>query len=459
MAAMEEITQLPSLMVMHLDLDAFFAAVEQRDKPSLRGKPVIVGGVGGRGVVATASYEARAFGARSAMPTAEARRKCPAGTAFLGGRFDAYRSSSAVVMDVLKSVSDQVEQVSIDEAYVALAAKDHDLTPMGLRALGAQVQNTVQATTGGLTAAVGIASTKMMAKIASELDKPAGLTVIAPGTERDLLDPMPVRALAGVGPATQARLRGLGVERVGELASIDLDVLTSVFGKAHGAGLHQLARAIDTRVVVTERAAKSISAEETFENDVADRRELNAELDRLTNRVSARLTASAAFARTVTLKVRWHDFTTVTRSGTLPYATGDLGVLKRQARQLLDAVDVSSGLRLIGMGVSGLSDHAQDELAFREHAEGLFEIEQEVTAAKPDSDLQSPSRGRLGVWHTGQDIHHQERGAGWVWGSGRGVVTVRFEGPTTPPGPIRSFKSTDPALSLAQPPNWRESNE
>ncbi|UJH71057.1 hypothetical protein [Ornithinimicrobium sp. INDO-MA30-4] len=164
----------PARMILHLDLDAFFAAVEQRDKPSLRGKPVIVGGTGGRGVVATASYEARVFGARSAMPTSEARRKCPAGTAFLAGRFGAYRASSAVVMELLRELSDLVEQVSIDEAYVHLAAADHDLSAAGLTALGKDLQSRVTEATGGLTAAVGIASSKMMAKIASELDKPGG---------------------------------------------------------------------------------------------------------------------------------------------------------------------------------------------------------------------------------------------------------------------------------------------
>src|SRR6478735_3406597 len=189
--------------VMHLDLDAFFSAVEQRDKPSLRGKPVVVGGVGGRGVVATASYEARRYGIRSAMPTAEARRRGPAGTAFLAGRFDAYRLSSRVVMDVLRECSPLVEQVSIDEAYVDLRARLRDLT-------------------GGLTASVGVGTSKMMAKVASELRKPDGLTVVDAGEELDVLHPLPVRSIGGVGPATAERLRPLGVETVGDLARLEL---------------------------------------------------------------------------------------------------------------------------------------------------------------------------------------------------------------------------------------------
>lgn len=447
----------PARMILHLDLDAFFAAVEQRDKPSLRGKPVIVGGTGGRGVVATASYEARVFGARSAMPTSEARRKCPAGTAFLAGRFGAYRASSAVVMELLRELSDLVEQVSIDEAYVHLAAADHDLSAAGLTALGKDLQSRVTEATGGLTAAVGIASSKMMAKIASELDKPGGLSVIEPGSELEVLHPMPVRALAGVGPATGAKLHTLGVETVADLAAADRDVLTSVFGSAHGTGLYALARAQDDRVVVSERAAKSISAEETFASDVVDRRVLDAELNRLVDKVTARLTSSAAFAKTVTLKIRWHDFTTVTRSASLPYATGDPAVLRREADRLMQAVDVTGGLRLLGMGVAGLTDHAQDELALFDTLVGAEAVDPVEPAP---SDVISPDLAGRPVgrrWITGLDVHHDEHGDGWVWGSGRGVVTVRFEGPNTAPGRIRTFDTSDPALSLAEPPDWRES--
>ena len=189
--------------ILHLDLDAFFAAVEQRDKPSLRGRPVVVGGVGGRGVVATASYEARAFGARSAMSTAEDRRRCPAGTAFLGGRFAAYRRTSEVVMTLLRELSPLVEPVSIDEAYVDLAVTapghpGHDLSVAGVTALGNQLKARIAAATGGVTGSVGIGSSKLMAKLASDMDKPDGLVVVAPGTELDVLHPLPVTRLGGV---------------------------------------------------------------------------------------------------------------------------------------------------------------------------------------------------------------------------------------------------------------------
>jgi DNA polymerase-4 len=438
--------------ILHLDLDAFFAAVEQRDKPSLRGRPVVVGGLGGRGVVSTASYEARAFGARSAMPTAEARRRCPPGTAFLGGRYEAYRRTSRVVMEVLAEVSPVVEQVSVDEAYVDLAAGGVDLSPAGLRSLAAEVMAEIRRATGGLTASVGISTSKMMAKIGSELRKPAGLTVIAAGEELGVLHPMSVRAVAGVGPATAGRLRGFGVETVADLSRISLADLVSIFGTAHGQALHALARAEDSRRVTTERVAKSISAEETFESDLTDRAVLTAEVDALTRKVSARLGTSATFARTITVKARWHDFTTVTRSGSLPYATGEPAVIAREARRLLDTIDTTSGLRLLGVGVSGLTAHAQEELDL-----GGATAYDDGTGEDPAEGDLLPQRAHTlrQAWHTGQDVHHDEHGPGWVWGSGRSVVTARFEGPLTLPGPIRTFPADDPALRPADPPDWR----
>ena len=203
--------------VLHLDLDAFFAAVEQRDKPSLRGKPVIVGGVGGRGVVATASYEARAFGIRSAMSTREARARCP-NAAFLTGRFHAYRETSSLVMAVLRAASPLVEPLSLDEAFVDLAqAGLPDLEVPTVVAYGEQLRAQVAAVTGGLTGSVGIGSSKFIAKVASELDKPDGLTVVPPGTERDLLRPMKVTVIPGVGPATAERLRRAGIHTIADL--------------------------------------------------------------------------------------------------------------------------------------------------------------------------------------------------------------------------------------------------
>src|SRR3954464_9408888 len=212
--------------ILHLDLDAFFAAVEQRDKPSLRGRPVVVGGVGGRGVVATASYEARVYGARSAMSTVEARRRCPPGTAFLGGRFAAYKRTSEVVMALLRELSPLVEQVSIDEAYVDLAAGDHDLSVAGVTALARDLKERIAVATGGVTGSVGVGTSKSLAKIGSELDKPQGVPVVPAGRELDVLPPLPVRTLGGVGPATAERLAQVKVKTIGDLHRLSLLDLT-----------------------------------------------------------------------------------------------------------------------------------------------------------------------------------------------------------------------------------------
>jgi DNA polymerase-4 len=445
--------------VLHVDLDAFFAAVEQRDKPSLRGRPVVVGGVGGRGVVATASYEARAYGARSAMSTAEARRRCPPGTAFLGGRFGAYRRTSDVVMDLLRELSPLVEPVSLDEAYVDLAASDlaagdgHDLSVAGVTALAVALKERIAAATGGVTGSVGIGTSKLMAKIGSDLDKPDGLVVVAPGTELDVLHPLPVTRLGGVGPATAERLHSVGVRTVGDLAARSLPDLVALVGRAHGSGLHALARAEDDRPVVADREAKSVSAEETFERDLTDVAVLGREIDAMAGRVGGRLRASAVSGRTVTLKLRRYDFTTLTRSLTLPQPTDDARQIAAVARRLLAEAGTAGGLRLLGVGVSGLSVYAQGDLFAEDDDTAADDVEQEPAEAAAPEAPASPSR-RTGWW-PGQDVRHAEHGAGWVWGRGLGRVTVRFEGPTTPPGPVRTLAADDPALEPADPPDWR----
>ncbi len=226
---------------MHLDLDAFFAAVEQRDKPSLRGKPVIVGGIGLRGVVSTASYEARRFGVGSAMPMHEARRRCPH-AAFLAGRFDAYRQASGVVMGLLAELSPLVEPLSLDEAFVDLAAgEQRPLDDESLRGLAAALRARVAEATGGLTASVGLGSSKFIAKVASELAKPDGVRLVAPGTEAETIADLPARAIPGVGPATMERLSRLGVTTIASLRELSLAELVRELGKAGGEHLHALA--------------------------------------------------------------------------------------------------------------------------------------------------------------------------------------------------------------------------
>ncbi len=428
--------------VLHLDLDAFFASVEQRDKPSLKGRPVVVGGVGGRGVVATASYEARAFGVRSAMSTREARSRCPH-AAFLSGRFHAYREASRAVMTVLREVSPLVEPLSLDEAFVDLAASGlPDLEVDTVRGTAEELRRRVSEATGGLTASVGVASSKFLAKIASEMRKPDGLTVIAPGTERELLRPMHVRVIPGVGPATVERLRRAGVHTVADLESIGEDELVQLVGKSHGHTLHALARAEDDRPVVPERETKSVSVEDTYSTDITDRALMADLLTRQAANVAKRLARQRLSGRTVQIKVRLHDFTTSSRSTTLPAPTDDPGLIARTARALLSEHDTSGGVRLLGVGVSGLADWVQEELFAEETPE--------------PADLETLDRlapvVRRPEWAPGSDVVHQEHGPGWVWGAGRGVVTVRFETATTGPGPVRSFSQDVPALCLVEPP-------
>jgi DNA polymerase-4 len=414
--------------VLHLDLDAFFAAVEQRDKPSLRGKPVVVGGVGGRGVVSTASYEARVYGVRSAMSTREARSRCPH-AAFLSGRFHAYRDTSERVMRLLRSVSPLVEPLSLDEAFVDLARADlPDLTVPTVTAFADDLRARVVEATGGLTASVGVGTSKFIAKVASDLDKPDGLR------------PMRVTVIPGVGPATAERLRRAGIHTVADLELVSQEELVRLLGKASGHWLYHLARAEDDRPVVAEREAKSISVEGTYDTDLTDRKLMEGLLTRQANDVAGRLRKHGMSGRTVTIKVRLHDFTTLSRSSTLASPTDSPGTIARLARTLLTDLDTSGGVRLLGVGVSGLADWVQEDL-FGETAEPEDDL-------LPEVDIPHHSRR---TWAPGMDVVHAEMGRGWVWGSGRGVVTVRFETADTPAGPVRSYAEDDPALSAWRP--------
>ncbi|HZY29328.1 MAG TPA: DNA polymerase IV [Jiangellaceae bacterium] len=424
--------------VLHLDLDAFYAAVEQRDKPSLRGRPVVVGGLGPRGVVATASYEARRFGVRSAMSMAEARARCP-NAAFLAGRFGAYHAVSDVVMAVLRDLSPLVEPISLDEAFVDLSGGTApDLSPAGVRMIAESLRADIRERTR-ITASVGAATSKLLAKIASEQAKPDGLVVVDPGTEVEVLHPLPVRALWGVGPATAERLTRLGVRTVGDLGRITEAELVDVLGEAHGRSLHRLARAEDDRPVSSERESKSVSVEDTFDRDIADAALLSALVERMAVRVADRLVRARLSGRTVTLKVRLHDFTTLSRSATLPAPTDDARVVARIAAGLFTEVDTSAGVRLLGVSVSGLADWVQEDL--------FASAERVAVSGSPEPAEALPVPRR---WVPGMDVVHAVHGRGWVWGSGRGRVTVRFETADTPPGPVRTLAADDAGLSPDQ---------
>ncbi len=493
--------------ILHVDLDAFFAAVEQRDKPSLRGKPVVVGGLGPRGVVATASYEARAFGVHSAMPTREARSRCPH-AAFLYPRFAAYARASKLVMEELRRLSPILEPLSLDEAFVDLAAgaPRAGFSAERVREIGARLKAAIRNATA-LTASVGAGSSKFVAKLSSDLDKPDGLRVVEPGTELDLLRPLPVTKLWGVGPATAARLNRAGLNLIGELERVSQDELTRIVGQSLGAHLYRLARAEDDRPVVAERESKSVSVEDTFDHDIAEPARLASILAILTSRVVRRLVREGLSGRTVTIKVRLHDFTTLSRSYTLPGPTDSERTIGRVARRLLGEVDVSSGVRLLGVGISALTDwvqgdlfealpddsgvgdapgssHATTDLPPAPNQAVAGESWAAVPATSPGATSAGPQALRVaadapaadqeaagapfrrsnheaptgssplstGEWLPGRDVFHDLHGQGWVWGSKRGLVTIRFETRDSGPGPIRTVPSDDPALHPANEP-------
>ncbi|NEA46105.1 DNA polymerase IV [Streptomyces sp. SID10815] len=431
--------------ILHLDMDAFFASAEQASKPSLRGKAVIVGGLGPRGVVATASYEARVFGVHSAMPMAQARRLAP-NAACLVPRFAFYRSISEQVMGLLRSLSPLVEPLSLDEAFVDLEAGGAAGDADSARLVGEGLRADILAVTG-LTGSVGLAACKMLAKIASEQAKPDGLVLIEPGTERSLLAPMPVRTLPGVGPATGDHLRRAGIHTVGEIAEAGEGELVRLLGKAHGQALHAMALAHDERPVVAEREAKSVSVEDTYDVDIHDRLRVGLEVRRLADRCVRRLRASGLSGRTIVLKVRRYDFSTLTRSETLRGPTDDPAVVREAAARLLESVDTTGGVRLLGVGVTGLADYTQEDL-FAQAAGARAESLAEEPAEEPDEERAAPAERR---WPSGHDVRHAEHGHGWVQGSGVGRVTVRFETPLSEPGRVRTFRVDDPDLEPADP--------
>lgn len=442
-------------------MDAFYASAEQAAKPSLRGKPVVVGGLGPRGVVATASYEARRFGVHSAMPMAQARRLAP-NAAYLVPRFTLYRTVSDQVMELLGRLSPLVEPLSLDEAFVDLEAGGTADDTASAMEIGEQLRGAIEAVTG-LSGSVGLAGSKMLAKIASEEAKPNGLLLIEPGTERALLAPMPVRTLPGVGPATADHLRRAGMTTVNDLAEAGEAELVRLLGKAHGSSLHRMASGFDDRPVVAERDAKSVSVEDTFDTDLHDRVRVRTEVERLAGRCVQRLRAAGRSGRTVVLKVRRYDFSTLTRSETLRGPTDDPTVVREAAARLLEAVDTTGGVRLLGVGVTGLADFTQEDLfaqaaGERMAAELLDTADPGASAAAdeggPDDEETAPeSPGQLAArrWPAGHDVRHDTYGNGWVQGSGVGRVTVRFEEPESPPGRVRTFRIDDPRLRPADP--------
>ncbi len=346
------------MIVAHLDLDAFFAAVEELERPELRSVPLVVGGdPHGRGVVATANYLARGFGIRSAMSSAEALRRCPHAV-FVRPRKGVYATYSRAVWAAVREVVPTVERTGMDEGYLALGEVASDF--LAARAVAEAVQASVRGATS-LSASLGVATCKVVAKVASDRRKPGGLTVVPPGREAAFLAPFDIRLLPGVGPRGEERLRAAGVVTIGAVAALtDAELRRLLPGKV-GEVLRDRARGIDRRSIETESERVSISHEETFAEDVLDRERLRTEVRRMSSRVAEHLVESSQSARTVTTKLRYSDFSLRTRSTSLPVGIADGARIGDLACALLDrALDQRPGaLRLVGVGVSGLENYRQ----------------------------------------------------------------------------------------------------
>ncbi len=349
--------------ILHCDMDAFFASVHMRDDEGLRGKPVVVGGdPSGRGVVAAASYEARAFGIRSAMPAAQAIRQCP-DAIFIRPDFRRYAAESERIFDIFRQYSPIIQTLSLDEAY--LDVTDH-LNPLGsATAIAKEIRRRV-AEEIGLTVSVGAACNKLVAKIASDYHKPDGLTIVPPSRVSDFLAPLPVRRLHGIGPRTEHRLQAMGVRTISDLRSLSLDRLLTRFG-VWGRSLWLHARGIDDRPVRTEHIRKSLSTERTFPHDLADPKQMDGVLDEMSAEVASGLERKQIAACTLTVKVRYPDFTTRTRSTTLPSPTADVSDISVCAHSLIRRTEAAKrSVRLLGVGASNLVRREHEQL-------GLFE--------------------------------------------------------------------------------------
>jgi DNA polymerase-4 len=463
--------------VLHLDLDAFFASAEQLTRPTLAGRPVLVGGLGPRAVVAGASYEARVHGARSAMPMSQARRLVPAAVV-LPPRMAVYRELSEQVFRIVRRVEGAVEQISVDEAFVEPAALA-GAPPPEVEGAAEALRSDIRAATG-MTGSVGAGSGKQLAKIASTMAKPDGVLVVPHGTERELLAPLPVRKLWGVGPVAEQTLHRVGVDTIGALAALTRAEVAALLGVAIGTELHGLAQGIDRRPVAERGEAKQVSAETTFDADLSDLDSVRRAVAEMAAHAHRRLLESGRAARTVTVKIRGADFATRSRSETATTASTNLATLAATARRLTEGALPDSGVRLIGVSLSGLTDSAQQFLfdteapasaespppaggaagaggpggngrGYGPGGDGAGSVEPEGTGS-----LFSPGQARrfgLAVhgWRAGDDVRHAEYGHGWVQGSGHGRVTVRFETRLTGAGQARTLASDDPALAAADP--------
>jgi DNA polymerase-4 len=388
--------------IAHLDMDAFFAAVEQLDEPSYRGKPVIVGGLGPRGVVSTASYEARKYGVGSAMPMAKARKLCPHGI-YLTTRFSRYQEISLQVRKILSEYTPLVETVSIDEAFFDLTGSERVLGTAEEIVVTAKAR--VQEVTG-LTCSVGLAPNRFLAKLASELEKPDGLVIIEEEHVQEILDPLPVRMIWGVGKVTERRLRSLGLSTIRDLRMAPLELLVREFGTG-GRTLYQLARGEDTTPVRVSQEAKSISREVTFSQDIYQIEKIEGVIRRLAHEVAAQLRRENLLGKTVRIKVRFPDFQTITRQISLGVRTDSTHLIEAFALDLLQRRVPSEGrgVRLIGVGVGRLSKATARQLSLFDEEDAALDRTIDRLSAQYGTGI--VSRGEREF--TAEDAEHAER--------------------------------------------------
>ena len=347
-------TEPPTRKIIHIDMDAFYASVEQRDNPELKGKPVAVGG-GHRGVVAAASYEARKYGVRSAMPSVTAKRRCPE-LLFVKPRFDVYRAVSQQVRAIFADYTDLIEPLSLDEAYLDVT---EDRRALGTaKAIAEEIRARIKAETG-LTASAGVSYCKFIAKLASDQNKPDGLCVIPPGKGPAFVATLPVKRFHGVGPVTAAKMEKLGILTGADLAAWPIEQLEAHFGSS-GRWYWRIARGIDEREVKPDRPYKSVSAERTFDVDYVEAEDLRRELSRVAGYAWQRIERSEVRGRTVTLKVKFADFTLITRSKSFPSPVADFASFEAVGQALLEALmPVGKGIRLLGLGLHSINQEQE----------------------------------------------------------------------------------------------------
>ncbi|WP_333619719.1 DNA polymerase IV [Dietzia sp.] len=462
--------------VLHVDMDAFFASCEQLARPTLRGRPVLVGGLGGRGVVAGASYEARALGAHSAQPIGQARRAVGQSAVVLPPRRAVYSEASRRVFAVIRRFFPVLEQLSIDEGYgepPALAGA----SVAEVREFCEELRAAVREETG-LPASVGAGAGKQYAKIASDLAKPDGIYIVPAALHEEIIYPLPVRKLWGIGPVAAQKLSLYGVETIGDLAALRPADAVGALGTALGTSMLAMAQGIDDRGVHEPDVAKQISSEFTVAEDLRSPEEISAALAKAARSSHRRLLADGRLARTVTVKLKLADFQIISRSSTLRAATTDLDVILEVARALAPNPREVGAVRLVGVSLSSLTAVDQpslfddDPAADRErhsagpvgdHADSWLEPGAESGAESDQSLVQGSERSsdynsdKISeqssdpAWGPGDDVRHNEFGFGWVQGAGHGWVSVRFETRATGAGKARSLRASDPELQRADP--------